>query len=199
MSFREMAPLVLSLLFLCAAQPNRGPQQGAYVRATSASQTTRSSANADPAVKPNLGDFAWLAGRWQGSWGPRTAQQTWLPPKGDAIVGTFQASENGRTLVIELYSLVQAPDGIELHLRHFTTSLVPWEKSGDIVLHLSSFDPRLSVFENAAGAQPQRQTLTRVDQDTYVSGSEIASGGSDPQIVSITYHRQRDLVASHRR
>lgn len=114
------------------------------------------------------------------------------------MVGTFQASENGRTLVVELYSLVQTADGIALHLRHFTPSLVPWEKSGEIVLDLSSLDPRTAVFENATGAQPQRQTLTRVDQDSYISESEIASDSGDPQIVSITYHRQRDLVASRR-
>ena len=163
-----MALFASGVLLCWAGTPNRvAAQQALGAGATSPSATTRSSTTVDPAAKPTLGDLAWLAGRWQGSWGPRTAQQTWLPPKGGAMVGTFQASENGRTLVVELYSLVQTADGIALHLRHFTPSLVPWEKSGEIVLDLSSLDPRTAVFENATGAQPQRQTLTRVDQDSY--------------------------------
>jgi Domain of unknown function (DUF6265) len=158
-----------------------------------------SNSGADPVGQPNLGDFAWLVGRWQGSWGPRTTQQAWLPPKGDTMVGTFQVNEDGRTLVIELYSLIQTTGSIELHLRHFTPSLIPWEKSAGTVLRLTSFDSRSLTFENTSDGQPERQSLTRVDSDTYIFRAEIASPGAHPQVVSISYRRQRDLVAAHRR
>jgi Domain of unknown function (DUF6265) len=191
MKLRNITLLALSLSLLGRSLPGgtRG-QQAAGLRGDPPTNS---------AAKPTLGDFAWLVGRWQGSWGPRTTQQAWLPPKADAMVGTFQVSENGRTLVIELYSLVQTLDGVELHLRHFTPSLVPWEKSGDTVLRLSSIDPRTMVFENTTDRQPQRQTLTRVDLDTYISRAEIGSETGDAQAVAITFHRQRDLVSSHRR
>jgi hypothetical protein len=200
MKFRKFALLALSSLLLGATSPSgmRGQDAAGARGATSSTGAPRDPA-ASPVVQPTLAEFAWLAGRWQGSWGPRTAQQAWLAPKADAMVGTFQVTENGRTLVIELYSLVRTPDGIELHLRHFTPSLVPWEKSGDTVLRLASIDPHTMIFENTANGQPGRQILTRVDADTYISRAEISAENGDGQVVAITFHRQRDLVASRRR
>ena len=78
--------------------------------------------------KTSLADLAWLAGRWQGSWGPRVAQQVWTAPKAGVMMGTFQLAEDDKTLVLELFSMVEEPEGITLHLRHFTSSLVAWEK-----------------------------------------------------------------------
>src|SRR5579864_3885212 len=52
---------------------------------------------------PQLADFAWLAGTWQGSWGPRTAEQAWALPASGVMTGVVQISENGKSLVTELF------------------------------------------------------------------------------------------------
>jgi hypothetical protein len=146
-----------------------------------------------PAVpKPALSELAWLAGRWQGSWGPRVAQQTWTAPKAGVMMGTFQLEENDKTLVLELFTVVDEPDGIKFHLRHFTPSLVAWEKPGPTVLDLTSADAKSVVFENPVDGQPKRATITRVDADTYISKSEVIPEKGDPQVTEITYHRQKD-------
>ena len=141
-----------------------------------------------------LNDFAWLAGRWQGAWGPRVAHQEWTAPKAGVMMGTFQLAENDKTLVLEIFTVVDGPKGIKFHLRHFTPSLVAWEKPGPTVLDLASADPKSIVFENPVDGQPKRTTITRVDADTYVARSEVIPEKGDPQITEITYHRQKEAA-----
>ncbi|MGA8011354.1 MAG: DUF6265 family protein [Candidatus Acidiferrales bacterium] len=142
--------------------------------------------------KTSLADLAWLAGRWQGSWGPRVAQQVWTAPKAGVMMGTFQLAEDDKTLVLELFSMVEEPEGITLHLRHFTSSLVAWEKTGPTILNLASADPKSFVFENPLDGQPKHATITRIDADTYVSRSEVVPEKGQLQVTEITYHRQKE-------
>lgn len=58
-------------------------------------------------AQATLANLAWLEGRWQGNWGPRTAEETWMAPKAGVITGLFREIENDKTLVIELFSLVE--------------------------------------------------------------------------------------------
>ena len=107
------------------------------------------------------------------------------------MLAVFRVVDNDKTLVIELFSLRQTPDGIELLFRHFTPELVPWEQSGSTRLKLTSLDSKTAVFENPIGGEPKRDTFTRIDSDTFVSRSEIAPKTGDEQLTEIVYHRQR--------
>lgn len=153
--------------------------------------------NTAPAPKVALADLAWLAGRWQGSWGPRVAQQVWTAPKAGVMMGTFQLAENDKTLVLELFTVVEGSDGIKFHLRHFTPSLVAWEKPGPTVLNLESADAKSIVFENPLDGQPKRTIIRRVDADTYISRSEVVPEKGDVQVTEITYHRQPEAPPAH--
>jgi hypothetical protein len=145
---------------------------------------------------PGLSSFSWLDGRWQGNWGPRAVEQSWMAPRNGAMVGVFRASGNGKLLVIELFSLVETPGGIEYRSRHFTTSLAPWEDSGPTVLQLATADATRIVFENALDGKPKRVVFTRTSPDTYVSRSEILSEQGESQVTEITYHRQTPSAGS---
>jgi len=112
------------------------------------------------------------------------------------MVGTFQLTENGETLVIELFTLVEKPDGINFYFRHFTPALLPWEKSDPTLLKLASADAKAIVFENPADGQPKRAVIRRIDADTYVSRSEIVPDEGDMQVIEITYHRQKEVARS---
>ena len=94
--------------------------------------------------------------------------------------------------MLELFTVVDEAGGIKFHLRHFTPSLVAWEKPGPTVLNLASADAKSIVFENSLDGQPKRTIITRVDADTYISSSEVVPEKGDPQITEITYHRQKD-------
>jgi Domain of unknown function (DUF6265) len=145
-----------------------------------------------PATKPTLADLAWLAGRWQGTWGPRVAQQTWTVPTAGVMLGTFQLAESDKTLVLEFFTLVENAGGVKLYLRHFTPSLTPWEKPGPTILNLQSADAKSVVFVNPLDGQPKQIVIMRVDADVYVSRSEIVSEKGDEQATEITYHRVVD-------
>lgn len=143
------------------------------------------------APKPSLADFAWLEGRWQGTWGPRLAEQCWTSPKAGMMLGTFRLVEDEKTLVLEFFSLVEKPESINFYFRHFTPVLVPWEKSDATFLKLVSADATKSVFENPVDGEPKHSIITRVDADTYISRSEIVPENGDMQVIEITYHRQK--------
>lgn len=138
-----------------------------------------------------LSDFSWLEGRWRGEWGPRTAEQVWTAPQAGLMLGTFLLFEDNKTLLIEVYTLDQKADDIELRLRHFTPDLSPWEKSDATMLRLTSFDATHFVFANPTSGEPKRATFTRINLDTYTLRFEIAPSSGEAQQVEITYHRQK--------
>jgi hypothetical protein len=107
------------------------------------------------------------------------------------MLGTFRLVENDKTLVIELFVLLEKAGVVEFRLRHFTPDLLPWEKTGATVLLLASHDPMNAIFENPVNGQPKHAIITRIDGDTYVSRSEIVPEKGDTQTVEITYHRQK--------
>lgn len=182
--------LALSLCLatgLFAQQPLGAGAQRAEPAPAGPETAQTPSPNPSKALWANL---AWLDGRWQGNWGPRVAEQTWMGPKGGAMVGMFRAVENSKTLVIELFSLLETPDGIEYRFRHFTPALAPWESSGPTVLKVTSADPARIVFENPSDGKPKRVIFTRTGPDTYISRSEITPDEGETQVTEITYHRQ---------
>lgn len=138
-----------------------------------------------------ISEFAWLEGKWQGAWGPRVAEQVWTAPKAGQILGLFRVLENDKTLVIELFSLFQTADGVELRLRHFTPELVPWEQSGLTTLKLAGLDAQTAIFQNPSDGQPKRDVFTRIDPDTYTFKSDVVPEAGGTHVTEIRYHRQK--------
>jgi hypothetical protein len=174
---------------LVAHAPQTGHSQSSLARpaASNAAEQPRTPSDISAAA---LSDFAWLEGRWRGEWGPRIAEQAWLSPKAGAMEGLFRVIEADKTLVLELFTLEQKPDGISLYFRHFTPALAPWEKSEATVLNLASVENKKFTFENPVNGMPKLAAFTQMDADTYVSRSEIVPETGDPQVIEITYKRQ---------
>jgi hypothetical protein len=150
-----------------------------------------------PSVQhPQLDQFGWLEGQWRGEWGSRIAEQTWLEPKAGGIAGLFRVVEREKTLVLELFSFVEKPDGIQFYLRHLTPELLPWEKSDATVLKLESVDGTKATFVNPVNGEPKRVIFTRVNADTYTQRFEIEPAEGEPQVIEITFHRQKPQAAT---
>jgi hypothetical protein len=188
--------ITIILLFLASLriaygqqQSANGPSQAGHLPATTSDAASPSASQ--PAASPTLADFSWLEGRWHGEWGPRVAEQAWTAPKAGTMVGVFRLIESDKVLVIELFTLVQTPEGINYYIRHFTPALVPWEKADATLLNLASADANKFDFENPANGMPKSAILTRLDADTYTAHSELIPADGDKQIIEITYHRQR--------
>ena len=131
-----------------------------------------------------------IAGEWHGTWGPRLAIEAWTPPHAGVMLGSFQLSENGKTLVLEMLSLTEDNGTLKLHIRHFTPSLAAWEKQDPIALNLQSASATTAIFENPADGEPKTATFTRIGADTYASRFELTSEKGDSHITQIVYHRQ---------
>jgi hypothetical protein len=184
---------VFGVLPICFGLPKAVRAQRGSVGAARSYQTqpqATSSSSAAAVTKSVLDNFAWLEGRWRGEWGARIAEQAWLGPKAGEMLGVFRLVERDKTLVIELFSLVEKSDGVDLYFRHFTPQLLLWEKSDAAVLNLSKSDATTFDFENPLNAMPKRSIFTRVDTDTYIARSELIPDNGEPQIIEITYHRQ---------
>lgn len=156
---------------------------------TKAKPKTSPSAAPSPAHE-TLAEFAWLAGRWQGSWGPRIAQEVWMPPQSGVMVGVFQLTEDTKTLVIELYTIMATPQGIELRVRHFTPSLAPWQKSEPSLLKLVTYDSKSILFVNQDNGQPKHWVMKRTDPNTYMARFEIVPEKGQVESSEIIFHHQ---------
>jgi Domain of unknown function (DUF6265) len=181
---RLSAPRAAAALFLSVLI---GLQNEPAPRAAVPSSNQSTSSEATRAQ--SLDSLAWLDGRWRGKWGPRIAEQIWTSPEAGLMLGGFRVIEDDKTLLIELFTLTQEPNGIALRFRHFTPELVPWEKSAATLLTLEMDDSRRFVFVNRANGQPKRSIITRIDQDTYTWRSEIVPASGAMQVVEITFHR----------
>ena len=184
--------LAIGFVFVPLSLVAHSPQ-AAHSQSGSASaggNTATQPANPSNISAPALSDFAWLEGRWRGEWGPRIAEQIWLSPKAGAMEGMFRVVEADKTLVLELFTLVQKTDGISFYIRHFTPALAPWEKSDATVLDLSKSENKNFTFENAVNGMPKVAAFTQLDANTYVSRSEIVPETGDSQVIEITYKRQ---------
>jgi len=181
---------VLAPFNAMAQQPARS---GTPPASSSTSSEEHSTATANPA-KATLADMAWLEGRWRGEWGTRIAEQVWTGPKAGVMTGVFRVVENEKALVIELFTIVEKPEGLNFYIRHFTPELVAWEKSEPTVLNLASLDAKKVDFENPMNGLPKHAILLRVDADTYTARSELMPEKGEPQVTEITYQRQKPVV-----
>ncbi len=191
LSLRMACTAVCLLAALPLAARAQKPAGVGMQSATAAAPAPPQTPTLATTTTPTLTDFAWLEGRWRGDWGPRVAEQAWFAPKARVMTGLFRLVEGDKTLVLELFTLLEKPDGIDFFFRHFTPELVPWEKSGATVLNLTSLDAKKADFENPANGLPKHAILIRVDADTYTARSEIIPETGDPQVIEITYHRQK--------
>ncbi len=179
----------LAAILLLGVAPSR--VLGGQASVPSQVRSAAPSKTKPPDARPTLSDFAWLEGKWQGAWGPRVAEQVWTAPKAGQMLGLFRVLENDKALVIELFSLFQTADGVELRLRHFTPELVPWEQSGLTTLKLAGLDAQTAIFENPSDGQPKRDVFTRIDPDTYTFKSEVVPAAGGTHVTEIRYHRQK--------
>lgn len=189
-----------ALLWFVLAPLDAMAQQAAGSGVPTAPSTSAGGASAQPSTatanpaKATLADMAWLEGRWRGEWGTRIAEQVWTGPNAGVMTGVFRLVENDKALVIELFTIVEKPEGLNFYIRHFTPELAAWEKSDATMLNLASLDPKKVDFENSANGLPKHAILLRVDADTYTARSELVPETGEPQVTEITYQRQKPAV-----
>jgi len=142
-----------------------------------------------------LADFAWLAGRWEGKFGPgpaekqMTAEQQWMAPKNGTMLGLFRLTDKEKTVVIEVFTIRETPEGIVFYFRHFSPELKPWEDADAYHLNLTKSDATTFRFDNPVVNQLKDAILTHTANDTYISHGDVTGADGKPTVIEVTYQR----------
>ena len=115
---RRSLPALLLLLLLPAVG-------GAQVALTE--HTLTLAEGASPAAL-DLDEVAWLAGRWTGEGLGGWVEETWAPPAGGAVTGTFRLLKDDKPLFYEYWVLADHGKGTTLRLKHFNADMTGWEE-----------------------------------------------------------------------
>ncbi|MEM1195469.1 MAG: DUF6265 family protein [Pseudomonadota bacterium] len=124
----------------------------------------------------SLDQMGWLVGQWQGE-GIRgaPAMESWLPPLGGTMVGTFvQQEADGVIMFTEHLYLMEENGTLALRLKHFNADLTGWEQKDDMLTF------RLLAIEECA-AYFNALTLRCADKNRpgegLVAAVRMQSGG----------------------
>lgn len=182
-----------AMLLLTAAMPQPSRAQAAPSVVANAELRGDTSAT--------LRDFGWLVGRWEGelkSLSGAVLEVTYSTARAGLMTGMMRLVKNDTVLVVELISLVETPNGVEMRFRHFSPTLDAYEREFKQTMRLTSHRPESDVFENTVAydaklmsTQPRRTSLVRHGDDEFVGRSDIIGSDGKPAEIESTYRRVR--------
>jgi hypothetical protein len=84
--------------------------------------------------QPNVTDFAWLEGSWEGPGiDGAPAVEVYSAPAGGQIVGHFrQLKPDGTVMFYELITIDASNGQLRYRLKHFNPDLTGWEEKGEV-------------------------------------------------------------------
>ena len=105
------------------------------------------------------------------------------------MVGVFRLSTEQKTVLIELFTVRETPDGVFFFFRHFSPELVPQEKEEAYRLKLTKWDAARFQFDNTVQNQLKDAIITVVDSDHYTSRGDLTGADGKPAVIEVAYHR----------
>jgi len=144
-------------------------------------------------------DFAWLAGSWDGRLvgvDNIVTELTFQPPKGGLMSGVMRLYQDGKPILLELISHIDAPAGVELRFRHFDGALSAMESTFKQTMLITKSSDSSDTFENTVpfdkylvSTQPRVSSWTRRGQNEMVAHSDIIEASGKPNTIEVLYHR----------
>ncbi|BDI59718.1 DUF6265 family protein [Qipengyuania nanhaisediminis] len=135
-------PAILALAALCLTASGAAAQDAPPPE-------TRVGAEGFESPPATLADVGWLVGQWRGSGiGGAPAMESWLPPTGPTMVGTFvQEDGEGGIRFSEHMYLMEEGGSLVLRLKHFNADLTGWEEKDDMLaFRLLAVEPCAAFF-----------------------------------------------------
>ncbi len=161
-----------------------------------AAQETRMGEPEFEAPPADLAQMDWLIGRWEGEGiGGAPAMESWLPPTGGIMVGTFvQQSADGAISFTEHLYLMEEDGSLVLRLKHFNADLTGWEKKDDMLsFRLVAIEPCAAFFHGL--------TLRCADPaepgEGLVAAVRMQSDKPEPQELIFRFERAAPLATGH--
>ncbi len=130
----------------------------------------------------------WLMGQWVGV-GIRgaPAMESWLPPTGGTMVGTFvQENADGTIMFTEHMYLMEEDGSLVLRLKHFNADLTAWEdKEGMVTFRLLAIEPCAAYFNALTLRCDERED----GKDGLVAAVRMKSDNPEPQELLFRFAR----------
>lgn len=165
----------------------------AAVAQDTAPETRVGGANFD-SPSASLDQMDWLVGKWSGiGIGGAPAMESWLPPSGGTMVGTFVQTtkgEDGADVIMftEHLYLMEEAGTLVLRLKHFNADLTGWEeKDGMLTFRLVAIEPCAAYF--------QALTLRCDGPDGLVAAVRMKSDKPEPQELVFRFERAKPTQA----
>lgn len=114
-----------------------------------AAQETRVAPEDHTPPPASIDQVDWLVGQWAGDGiGGAKAMESWLPPVGGTMVGTFvQAEGDGSVMFTEHMYLMEEDGSLVVKLKHFNPDLTGWEdKDGMVTFRLVALEDCAAYF-----------------------------------------------------
>ncbi|MGB0715283.1 MAG: DUF6265 family protein [Phycisphaerae bacterium] len=110
-------------------------------------------------AKAGLEDLSWLSGRWTGSMGDQSLEETWSAVDGDSMIGMFRWVRDGKIWLYEFLTLRAEGDSVVLRFRHFGPALGCWEeKETPLTLNLTKIEKGMVRFTLVGDKDPWHYT-----------------------------------------
>ncbi|MDN3646982.1 DUF6265 family protein [Pontixanthobacter aestiaquae] len=157
-----------------------------------AAQETRVGKEGREAPDASMYELQWLIGQWQGEGiGGARAMESWLPPSGTTMVGTFvQETADGAIHFTEHLYLMEENGSLVLKLKHFNADLTGWEeKDGMLSFQLVDIEP-CAVFFNGL-------TLRCDGDNGLVAAVRMQSDKPEPQELIFRFTRMQPETVSY--
>ncbi|MEM9501114.1 MAG: DUF6265 family protein [Pseudomonadota bacterium] len=136
----------------------------------------------------SLDQLDWLVGQWVGDGiQGAPAMESWLPPTGGTMVGTFvQETSGGEIMFTEHLYLMQENGTLALRLKHFNADLTAWEEKDDMLtFRLVALEPCAAYFHAL--------TLRCADSDRPGEGlvAAVRMQSDKPEVQELVFRFER--------
>ena len=147
-------------------------------------QETRVAEEGHVPPSAGLAQMDWLVGQWTGTGiGGAPAMESWLPPSGNTMVGTFvQETGDGAIRFTEHLYLMEEEGTLVLRLKHFNADLTGWEEKDKMLTF------RLIAVEDCA-AYFHALTLRCDGSDGLLAAVRMKSDEPAPQELVFRFRR----------
>ncbi len=127
-----------------------------------------------PLAGATIDQLAWMTGRWSGAEDDARLEEIWSPSDTGIMMGMFRWLNGDDPSFYEFMLLKPGRSGLELHIKHFTPSLVGWEeKDASTAFDLVWVNGREAAFAPRAEAS-SGWAVYRIAPDGYLEFEEVA-------------------------
>ncbi|MFN2099253.1 DUF6265 family protein [Altererythrobacter sp. MF3-039] len=158
-----------------------------------AAQETRVAPQDHVPPPADIAQLGWLVGQWAGE-GIQGAPafESWLPPTGGTMVGTFvqtvngEDGEGGLMFTEHMYIMPDGDASLALKLKHFNADLTGWEeKDGMLTFPLVAMEECAAFFNGLTLRCDEREDGT----DGLVAAVRMKSSKPEPQELTFRFAR----------